>query len=222
MKTMPLLLVTLLVAAGMAVFAVWAAGQVPPGTELPTHWNAAGEIDGTMPALQALLFPVGVTVFIGLLFAVVPAIEPLQDRLSGSAPLLRTAWIGTVALLVALQAYIAAPVFGYHPGQGLIFALVGLLFVGLGNMLPKSRPGFFVGIRTPWTITNSDNWVATHRLGGKLFMLAGFAMILAGLAPISAPLRVVVVLASVFIASLVPVFYSWRLWQRDNRTESGT
>ena len=128
MKTMPLLLVTLLVATAMAAFAVWAAGQAPPGTQLPTHWNAAGEIDGTMPVLQALLFPVGVMVFIGVLFAVVPAIEPLQDRLSGSAPLLRTAWIGTVALMVALQAFIAAPVFGYHPGQGLIYALVGLLF----------------------------------------------------------------------------------------------
>lgn len=221
MKTMPLLLVTLLVAVAMAGFALWAAGQLPPGAELPTHWNVEGEVDATAPALRALLMPAAVTLFLGLVFAIIPAIEPLQDRLEGSAPLLRATWIGTVAMMVAVQGIIAGPVFGLEVGAGAVIVLVGLLFVVLGNMLPKSRPGFFVGIRTPWTITNTDNWVSTHRLGGKLFMLAGVAMILAGLLPIAGPIRLVVVLASVTIAALVPVLHSWRLWQRGNQTRSG-
>ncbi len=172
MKVRSLLLVNLLLVALMAGFAFWVAGIAPVGMELPTHWNAAGEVDQTMAPLPALLMPAGVSLFVALVFAVTPMLEPLQDKLDKSAPLLRAVWIGVMALFVALQGIIAAPVFGYSPGAGAIMLLVGLLFVVIGNTLPKSRPGFFVGIRTPWTITDEDNWVATHRLGGKLFMLA--------------------------------------------------
>ena len=219
MKVRPILLVNLLVVVLMAGFALWAAGKAPAGMQLPTHWNMHGEVDSTAPALTALLIPAGVTLFLGVVFAIIPAIEPLQDRMKGSAPLLHATWIGTVGLMIALQGIIAAPIFGVQAGAGAIIALVGLLFLGLGNMLPKSRPGFFVGIRTPWTITNEDNWIATHRLGGKLFMLAGLAMILAGIIPMAGALRFAIVLASTILAAFLPVFYSWRLWQRGNHTD---
>ena len=212
MKIRTLLLTNLLVVVVMVGFGFWAAGQVAPGTELPTHWNAAGEVDDTMPALQALLLPAGIALLIGLIFAAIPWLEPLQDKLEGSAPLLRATWIFVLGLMVALQLFIAAPVFGIETGIEWILVLVGLLFVALGNMLPKSRPGFFVGIRTPWTITNTDNWIATHRLGGKLFLLAGAAMILVALLDVPDGLRPIVVLAAAIIASLVPAAYSWWYW----------
>jgi len=221
MKTGSLLLLNLLVAALMAGFAFWAAGQVPAGTELPTHWNAAGEVDATMPALQALLLPAGLTIGIGVLFAIIPAIEPLQHRLEGSAPLLRATWLGTLGLLVALQVFIAAPVLGFEQGPGAIVAAVGILFLIIGNMLPKSRPGFFVGIRTPWTITNADNWIATHRLGGKLFLAAGAVMVLAGLIDMPGELRMALVLGSTMAAAFIPVAYSWFYWNR-TRHEQGS
>ena len=158
MKVRSLLLVNLLLVALMAGFAFWVAGIAPVGMELPTHWNAAGEVDQTMAPLPALLMPAGVSLFVALVFAVTPMLEPLQDKLDKSAPLLRAVWIGIMALFVALQGIIAAPVFGYSPGAGAIMLLVGLLFVVIGNTLPKSRPGFFVGIRTPWTSTVSPSW----------------------------------------------------------------
>ena len=214
MKVRPLLVANLVLAALMAGFAVWVAGQAPDGAELPTHWNAAGEVDATMPALQALLLPAGMALAIGLLFAAIPLIEPLQNKLDGSAPLLRTTWIGMLALMVVVQGMVAAPVFGFQPGPGAIIVMVGILFLALGNMLPKSRPGFFVGIRTPWTITNADNWVATHRLGGKLFLAAGAVMVLAGLIDMPGELRMVLVLGSTMAAALIPVAYSWLFWNR--------
>ena len=206
MKVKSILAVNLLIVVLMAGFALWAAGKAPPGMELPTHWNMEGEVDRTAPALTALLIPVGVTLFLGLVFAIIPAIEPLQDRMAGSAPLLRATWLGTVALMIALQGIIAAPIFGFDVGAGAVIVLVGLLFVLLGNMLPKSRP-------------DADNWIATHRLGGKLFMLAGLAMILAGIIPMPGPARLAVVLASVLIAAGLPILYSWRFWQRGNRRD---
>ena len=212
MKVRTLLVTNLLIAVLMAAFAFWAAGQVAPGTELPTHWNAAGEVDDTMPALQALLLPAGLALLIGLVFAAIPWLEPLQDKLAGSAPLLRATWIFVLGLMVALQLFIAAPVFGFETGIEWILVLVGLLFVALGNMLPKSRPGFFVGIRTPWTITSTDNWIATHRLGGKLFLLAGVAIILVALLDVPDILRPIVVVSAAVLVTLVPAAYSWWLW----------
>ncbi|MBY8337210.1 SdpI family protein [Alteriqipengyuania sp. NZ-12B] len=218
MKVRSLLLVNLLLVALMAGFAFWVAGIAPVGMELPTHWNAAGEVDQTMSPLPALLMPAGVSLFVALVFAVTPMLEPLQDKLDKSAPLLRAVWIGIMALFVALQGIIAAPVFGYSPGAGAIMLLVGLLFVVIGNTLPKSRPGFFVGIRTPWTITDEDNWVATHRLGGKLFMLAGGALVIAALLDVSAGLRLAVMLGGTLLAALVPVIYSWWFWRTHSHT----
>ncbi|GAB5350079.1 SdpI family protein [Alteriqipengyuania sp. 357] len=213
MKVKSLLLGNLLVVLLMVAFAFWAAGIAPEGMELPTHWNAAGEVDQTMPALRALLMPAGVSLFVALVFAVTPMLEPMQDKLTKSAPLLRAVWIGMMALFVALQGIVAGPIFGYSPGTGAIMVLVGLLFVVIGNMLPKSRPGFFVGIRTPWTITDEDNWVATHRLGGKLFMLAGAALVLVGLLDVAPALRVTAMIGGTLLAALVPAVYSWWFWR---------
>ena len=221
MKVRSLLLVNLLLVALMAGFAFWVASIAPAGMELPTHWNAAGEVDQTMPALRALLMPAGVLLFVALVFAVTPMLEPLQDKLDKSAPLLRAVWIGMMALFVALQGIVAGPVFGYSPGAGAIMVLVGLLFVVIGNTLPKSRPGFFVGIRTPWTITDEDNWVATHRLGGKLFMLAGVALVLVGVLDVSGEVRFAVMIGGTILAALVPVFYSWWFWRSHRHPGKG-
>src|SRR5690606_24609445 len=119
MKVKGLLLVTLALAAAMAVFALWVAAGLPEGAELPTHWNAAGEVDDTMPALLALLFPAGMTVLLGLLFAAIPSLEPLQHKLEGSAPVLRVSWIATLGLMVFVQAMIAGPAFGWRLGPQL-------------------------------------------------------------------------------------------------------
>lgn len=219
MNVRSLLLANLLIVAAMAGFALWAAGTAPEGMELPTHWNAAGEVDQTMAPLPALLMPAGISLFVALVFAITPMLEPLQHKLEGSAPLLRAVWIGMMALVVAIQGIVAAPIFGYSPGAGAILLLVGLLFVVIGNMLPKSRPGFFVGIRTPWTITDEDNWIATHRLGGKLFMVAGAVLVLAGLLDVSPDLRMVAMLGGIAVAALIPVAYSWWFWR--TRRQSG-
>jgi len=214
MKVKGLLLVSLGLAALMALLAFHTAAQLPPGTELPTHWNGAGEVDGTMPALRALLFPAIMLVVVSLIFAAIPRLEPLQDRLEASAPVLRVAWIGMMGIMLCVEVMIAAPAYGFAPGSRLVIAGVGLLLLMVGNVLPKSRPGFFVGIRTPWTITDTDNWIATHRLGGRLAMLAGAAMILAAFLPLAPRYTTAIVLGAVLLSAVPPIVYSWWLWHR--------
>jgi len=215
MKVRNLLIASLALAALMAAFAFYTASRVPPGTELPTHWGLNGEPDRMRPALQALMLPAGLLVLISGFFAIVPRLEPLQDRLQSSAPLLRAAWIGMIALMVLIQITAAGPVYGFDFGARPIVLAVGVLLLVIGNVLPKSRPGFFVGIRTPWTITDTDIWIATHRLGGKLMMLAGAAILVATLLPIGDAARVMVMVTCAAGAGLVPAVYSWWLWHRN-------
>lgn len=218
MRVKPLLLASLMVAAAMIVFAFWAAGQLPPDAQLPTHWNLAGEADRWMPALRALLVPPALLAGVAALFALIPRLEPLQDRLDKSAPLLAACWIGLIGLLIFLQGFIAAPAFGMRLGSELVYVAVGLLFLMLGNVLPKSRPGFFVGIRTPWTIIDADNWIATHRLGGKCFMAGGALLVIAGLLDIAPEARMVLIASAIGISALVPIAYSWWFWQNHRET----
>ncbi len=212
MNTRPLAIVSLLVMAALVTFAFFTAGRLPDGTMLPIHWNAAGEPDDFAPALYALLIPAGMVAFITALFSLIPRLEPLQDKLEGSAPVLRASWIGMLFLSVLIAMTIGLPAYGISMPINTILVGVGVLFVVLGNALPKSRPGFFVGIRTPWAIIDTDNWIATHRLGGRLFMLAGLAILVAGIIPLQAEATAIVLIAAVAAASLVPFVYSWWLW----------
>ena len=85
-----------------------------------------------------------------------------------------------------------------------------MLFVVLGNVLGKVTKNFFVGIRTPWTLASDEVWLRTHRLGGRVFVLAGLAVVLSGLAGGGvAPL-----LVAVFTAAFVPIVYSYIIYRR--------
>ena len=164
--------------------------------------------------MRALLLPPVILVALSGLFSLIPKLEPLQDKLAGSAPVLRISWIGMMVIMAIVAGVIGLPAWGITPPVNAIMLGVGLLLVMIGNALPKSRPGFFVGIRTPWTITDTDNWIATHRLGGKLMLLAGAAIVITSLFPVSPQTTGIVVLASVLVAAVIPIIYSWWFWRQ--------
>lgn len=92
-------------------------------------------------------------------------------------------------------------------------ALLGLIFVMMGNYMPKLKVNHTVGIRLPWTLQSEDNWHKTHRLAGKLWVLGGLILLLeAGLQFAVPYVLVLVILVIVFI----PVMYSYQL-SRKNR-----
>ena len=208
---------SVIVAAGLAVVAGVAIGRLPADTQLPVHWGPDGAADRFADAGYALFMPVALTVLLSLAMAAMPHAEPLQDRLDQSAPLFRTAWSGLLGIMVLVEGVVAAPAFGWTPPAATVLVGVGALFVLIGNMLPKSRPGFFVGIRTPWAIMDADNWIATHRYGGRLMMGGGLAIVLVALLPIGSSARSSFVIAILGVTILTPFLYSYLYWRRTAR-----
>ena len=93
-----------------------------------------------------------------------------------------------------------------------VSVLLGLIFVIMGNYMPKLKVNHTVGIRLPWTLQSEDNWHKTHRLAGKLWVLGGLILLLdAGLQFAVPYVMGIVILSIVFI----PVMYSYQLSRRD-------
>lgn len=205
-------LVILLAMAGFA-WAVWL--RLPPDAMLPVHWNGAGQVDRMASAKVALAMPVIVSAAVTLIFAVIPLIEPLQQKMDKSMPVYRVAWIGVLAVMALVEVAVALPGLGMHDLGILPVAGVGLFFLLLGNALPKSRPSFFVGIRTPWTLADPENWIATHRLGGRTMMLAGLMLIATPFLPVA--IRIGWTFAAIAVAVIPPILFSWWYWHRHGR-----
>ena len=216
MRNRSLTLASCLVVAVMALVSALAASRLPAGAQLPVHWNISGTADGFADASHALAMPGLLTAGISLFFAILPRLEPLQDRMEASAPLLRTCWAALLAIMIVVEITIAGPAFGLRLPSMLPLASTGLVLMVIGNALPKSRPGFFVGIRTPWTLIDADNWVATHRLGAWTMIAGGLILFTAALLPLSVHVRTIAIVAALVTAVVPPVVYSYFFWRRNH------
>ena len=196
-----------LIAAALLASAVLYA-RLPE--RMPSHWNARGEVDSFVskpfgpflaPALMAALL---------LVFLALPAISPRGFRFESFRP----AWGVLQAAILGLLLFIHVLVLLSAMGKPVDMARgaeagVGLLIAILGNFLGKVTRNFFVGIRTPWTLASEEVWLRTHRLGGKLFVVAGLAMFLLGLAG-AGPIAGGAILAAAALTSGVASYVYYR------------
>ena len=178
---------------------------------MPTHWNLRGQADGFTPKPWGpFLLPL-VMAGVWLLFLVLPRVSPQGYRIERFQNVFAIFQAATLALLflvntLVLLAGVGVPV----PMDRAIQAGVGLLLIVLGNFMGKITKNFFVGIRTPWTLASDEVWLRTHRLGGKLFVVAGGVVLVSGLfggGPV--PLAV-----AVAVAAGIPIVYSFVIYRR--------
>ncbi len=200
----------LLVLAAAVAFSIWAAPQLPE--RVATHWGVSGEPDGWSSKTTMLVMMPLVAVGMALLMLVLPKIDP---RRASWAQHGSTYWL-LVNLLLGFFALMHVMMVGYNIGwpidiSTIVVAAVGLLFAAIGNMMTRMRPNWFMGIRTPWTLSDDTIWRKTHRVGGYLFTAAGLVMVLAAL--LKVPGLIFVVIAAVGVAAVVPIVYSYLLWR---------
>ncbi len=179
--------------------------------QIPSHWNLAGEVDSTMSKTWgAFMMPLIVLGLYGV-FRVIPALSPKGygiDAANSGFVGIRVAVFALFALLnlLILLAALGVPI---AMGSAVSMAVGGLLAV-LGWFLDRLPRNFYVGIRTPWTIVDEDNWTRTHRLGKWLFMAAGLVMVVGGIMGANA----FVIVAAALAAGLVPMVYSYLIYRQ--------
>lgn len=207
----------------MLALAVWGWMVTPEGTQVPVHFAADGSVNRYGSRLEA--FGVMPLMALGLcaLFAVIPMIDPRGQNLRRSRAAVLVSWVGAIWLLALVQGVITLTVTGLLADASWIPRLAGvatgLLFVGIGNVMGKARPNWFVGIRTPWTLSSDRAWDVSHRWGGRLFVLAGVLSIAAMLIlPLS--IGFVVMLVATLGAALIPAVLSYFLWRSDPARET--
>ena len=172
---------------------------------LPSHFGLDGQADGFSSKFEVVfLIPL---VMLGLhLFAVV--VTSLDPKASHVSPKMRTLiyWlVPFISGLVQLSIYGAA--LGLIANSTRIgFVMVGIVFLVVGNYLPKTKQNYTVGIRLPWTLDNEENWNKTHRLAGRLWVLGGAIILVNSFLSWSV---LYVFFGVLLVMVLVPIFYSY-------------
>jgi len=142
--------------------------------KVPTHWNIKGEADGYGdPLFGAFIFPI-IGVFMILLFRFIPKIAVFKENLKQFENEYYLFELFMVFFFLIMFALTLLPNFGYDFNMSWgVMPLISVLFIFIGFIMPKFKRNFFMGIRTPWTISNDVIWEKTHKLGGKIFIALG-------------------------------------------------
>ena len=190
------------VAAVALALGVWAWPRLP--ARVPTHWNIHGVPDGYSSRLIAVLLMPGIVLALNGLFRILPLLDPRRVNYEKFQD---TYWLIANALVIANGLGVPVAMARLMPVG------IGLLFIVLGNSLARVQPTWFVGIRTPWTLSSDTVWRKTHRTGGFTFVIAGGVMITAAF--VSGALVWVLLAAAAVLAVAVPVVQSYVLWRRE-------
>jgi uncharacterized membrane protein len=179
---------------------------------MPSHWNAAGQIDGYLPRVWGIFLMPLMTAGITLLLLFLPQADPLRQNLESIRGEYHLFVIGFVAYMLYVYALTLLAALGY-PVQMTVMLLpaMGLLFIGIGYLMKKVRRNYFIGIRTPWTLANDQIWDKTHRLGAKTFMAAGVVTLLSGFL---GEAGFWLLLPALLLGAFIPVVYSYLLFRR--------
>lgn len=183
--------------------------------QVPTHWNSAGEVDGWSSKVFAV-FGLPIVLFaVHWMCILVTSVDPKKQNIEGKV-LWIVFWIcPIISLLVGMLSYGAALGVEFKVDK-IMLAIMGIMFIVIGNYLPKCKQSYTVGIKLPWTLNDEENWNRTHRMGGKLWVISGIILLLSMLLSTSA--MAIVVLAVVGVSVLVPTVYSYLLF-REKRGE---
>lgn len=194
----------LLILVSFAV-GVYAYGLLPE--QVASHWGLSGQPNGYMPAaVGAFLLPAMMALLLAV-FLIIPAIDPLRANIMT----FKGYYYGFILALIAFFFIVYLQTVLWNLGTKISFSLtlpvlLGCLFFYIGVVFEKTKRNWFIGIRTPWTVSSDEVWDKTHRLGGKVFKALGILTLFAVALPAYA---LVVVIGLVVAAAVGLVLYSY-------------
>ncbi len=188
-------------------------------SQIPIHWNLAGIVDGWGGRNHIFILPV-LSVAICFLFVLLPKVAPKQEPYTKFK---KTFFYTQLFLVLLFQLLFYLTLYTvYHPSfvsPQFFFIVFGVFFMVMGNYLPKMQHNYFVGIRTPWTLSNTDCWRKTHRFSGFVWVCSG-ALLLTVPFFLPANIRNVFLTAILCTVGFVPLFYSFYIYRKTAPTNS--
>ncbi|MDQ7842908.1 MAG: DUF1648 domain-containing protein [Armatimonadota bacterium] len=201
-----------LLLAGMFLLAAVSWPAAPD--RIPVHWNVAGQVDRYGGKVEGLLLIPLLALGLYLLLLALPWIDPGRANYPHFAGAYQTIRLTLVVFLALVYGIVHLWIRGRQVAVGAwVPLLTGGLLVIFGNLMGKIRPNWFIGIRTPWTLSSKLAWMRTHRLGG--WLLIGLGLLLMALAVVRAVWAIWLVVAAGLGFTLWAVVYSYLVWRTD-------
>ena len=206
---------------GMCAINTWAIPQIPD-IEVPVHFGFDGQPDRYGDRGEAIFalwaIPIA-TAIASFILAIAPRLDPNGDNLLKSRKAYLAIWCSVMILLLGIHAGVAMLMIRNLTADPnakefvrFVIAASAVLLIVKGNYLPKTRSNWFLGIRTPWTLSSDITWEKTHRLAGRLLMIAGFVCLI-GAFILNGGWLVVMLLSTLLPAMLISVIYSYFVWR---------
>lgn len=195
------------------ILSIYFYPQMPE--KMASHWNAQGEVDGYMSKFWVLFLMPVILVGLALLFVAIPRIDPLKANIEK----FRKYYDGFIILFFVFMLSIHLQVILWNTGikisPNVIFPVgIGILFFYIGILCEKAKRNWFIGIRTPWTLSSEKVWGKTHKIGGKLFKIAG---VIALFGVIFQSHAIFFVLVPVILVAAYTVVYSYLEYQKETK-----
>lgn len=181
--------------------------------KIPSHWNSVGEVDGYLPKLWGVLIVPLLIIPFTALFFLLPRIDPLKENYPKFQGYYEGFILVFAVFLFIIQLQILLWGQGYPISPTFLYPLIlGALFIYLGFLIEHAEQNWFVGIRTPWTLSSERVWKKTHAIGGTLFKIAGIIAI-AGV--VFGKYSLWFALVPVLVVSIYTVIYSYIEYRKE-------
>jgi len=213
MSTRNTLFSILVLAALMVGIGVYSYPRMPDVVAI--HWNAQGIANGFGSRFQAAFTLPLIMIVVAALLLFIPEIDPLKSNIEKFRPDFNAFMLGFALFFFYLHVLTTLLNLGlqFSLNQFLVPGF-GIFIYATGILLGKAKRNFFIGIRTPWTLSSDTVWAKTHVLGGLLFKISGVIAILGILSPNLALLFLLVPLMG---ASTIAIIYSYVLFRSEAR-----
>lgn len=182
--------------------------------KMTTHWNIAGQADGFSGKAFAV-FGVPVISLISQWLGILVTVHDRKNEEQSRKVLSMVLWIVPIVSILA-ECGIYAVALGADVGVELLVKVpLGLMFLVMGNYMPKCKPNRTIGVRVKWTLGNEENWVKTHRFTGRLWVAGGVFILAMMLMPLERYMGVFFVV--ILFLALAPELYSYLYYRRQLR-----
>lgn len=210
-RTTIIIVSIMIVLATLVGVALWP--QLPD--PMASHWDANDQVNGYMSKFWGVFLMPLMTAGLVLFFLAIPKIDPLRANIAA----FRDAFNLFIVLFTGFMVYIYLLTLlwnmgytGFNMSEAMLPAL-GVLFFFTGYLMRKAKRNFFIGIRTPWTLSSDRVWDETHRVGSVLFMIAGVLAFLGSF--VGGVTAFWFIFVPIMVSVLVTLVYSYLLYQRE-------